>query len=52
VGIISVIVGFISIGLGIASYESSNNWQKQQIPELKAQNKLLQQINESLKKSK
>lgn len=56
VGAISIIMGVVSIGVGIASFKSSNAWQGQQIPEIKAQNlkleeqnKLLKQINESLK---
>lgn len=46
---LSIIAIAISIGFGIVSNKSSNNWQKEQIKELRSQNKLLNQINASLK---
>lgn len=46
---LSIIAIAISIGFGVANNRSSNNWQKEQIKELKSQNQLLNQINETLK---
>lgn len=47
---LSIIAIAISIGFGVANNRSSNNWQKEQIKELKSQNQLLNQINENFKK--